>query len=227
MLTQRKRNFVIEYCKDFDAPSAYIRAGFSAQSAASGCHRLLNDPEMVSEIEERKEVLARVAGLNPEWVLHKWILIASANPADLVQIRVFRCRSCWEISGNELPPNPACESCGGVGITRTTLTPTSELRGPAKQLYAGAQQTKDGVKILMRDQNEALKNLADYLGMLNKSKGEISGPGGGPLQVLTATVKELSDIQLLAIAAGRDLELGVGLGVQTIDALPSHTEQGV
>lgn len=215
MLTDRQKRFVFEYGKDCIAIKAYIRAGYSERGAASGASALMDNPEVLEAIEEQKEMLACVARLSPEWVLHQWMQIASANPADIVKVVCEPCGECWAISDPLLPPNPACKACEGRGCSHVVITDTRQLSGAARRLYAGAVQTRDGIKIQMRDQNEALKNLADYLGMLNKSKGELSGPGGGPIPVLHATPAELSDEQLLAIAGAGSANLGVTTGVSS------------
>jgi hypothetical protein len=59
----------------------------------------------------------------------------------------------------------------------------------------------------MRDQGEAVLNLAKYLGMVNGV--QLSGPGGGPIPLQAIeNVKELSEFQLMEIA-----KLGVDPGV--------------
>lgn len=224
MLTYRKTNFAFEYCKDFDGPKAYVRAGYSDNGAAQGASRLLQDVEVLEAIEERKGQLAAASRLNPEWILSQWMMIASANPDELSRVEVEPCDECWEIEVAGLPPNPACVTCKGKGISYVVITDTRLLKGAARRLYAGAVQTKDGIKILTRNQDEALKNLADYLGMLNKSKGELSGPGGGPIPLLHATPADLSDDQLLAIAASAGATLGVDAGVSSIPLLGTTIE---
>lgn len=218
MVTGRRACFVVEYCKDFNATKAYERAGYSPNGAAQAALRLLKDAEIQEAVEDRKEMMAHVAGLTPEWILHQWMMIASANPSDLVRVVHRPCGGCWAIADPALPVNPDCSTCKGDGIRGVEVTPTADLKGAAKRLFAGALQTRDGVKVLMRDQDAAIRNLADYLGMLNKTKGEISGPGGGPVPMLVATPADLSDEQLMAIAAS----VGVADGVST-PALPAST----
>lgn len=224
VITPRQARFVFEYCKDFNATKAYVRAGYAEQGAGAGGSRLLENVEVQEAIEEQKALLARVATLSPEWILNQWMLIASANPADLVKVERDRCPGCWELSDANLPPNPACSRCKGRGEERVIVTETSKLKGAAKALYAGAVQTKDGIKILMRDQTSALDNLSKYMGMLVERR-ELSGPGGGPLAMKTVTAADLSDDQLAAIiAAGMtqnalsDGSEGVSLGVSLDNA---------
>ncbi len=100
-------------------------------------------------------------------------------------------------------PNPECPECFGRGIETVLVRDTRNLSPQAAKLYAGAQQTKDGVKALARNQNEALLALGRYLGIF-KERSEVSGPGGGPIPLAAATVNlnELTDAQLALLATG-------------------------
>ena len=102
-----------------------------------------------------------------------------------------------------LDPHPDCPECHGRGVETVVITDTRKLIGKAAKLYAGAQQTKEGVKALGRDQNAALMALGRYLGLFtDKGSVELSGPGGGPMQIQAAMiVQEMSMDQLMAIAA--------------------------
>lgn len=61
-------------------------------------------------------------------------------------------------------PNPECEECEGEGISRLVPKDTTKLSAGAKHLYRGAQQTKDGMKILFADKDGALDKLSRILG---------------------------------------------------------------
>lgn len=100
-------------------------------------------------------------------------------------------------------PHKDCPECGGQGYADVHVADTRKLRGPAKLLYAGAERTRNGIKIHMRDKDAAVANLARYLGMMVDKK-EISGPGGGPLAMATLTADDLTDEQLAAILKASD-----------------------
>lgn len=79
-----------------------------------------------------------------------------------------------------LEPHPDCPECGGEGQAYAWFADTRHLTGSARLLFAGVKQTKFGVEILTRSQDDALKNVAAYLGM---NKGNLNvgfGPGGMP-----------------------------------------------
>jgi phage terminase small subunit len=117
-------------------------------------------------------------------------------------------------------PNPECPACFGRGVETVVVADTRKLSPQAAKLYAGAQQTKDGVKALARNQNEALMALGRYLGMF-KDRSEVSGPGGSPVRVDAATVNlnDLTDAQLLFIAT-RGGTIGGISGLDTDNYLP-------
>lgn len=100
-------------------------------------------------------------------------------------------------------PHPDCPECGGLGQEYLHVEDTRKLKGPARRLYAGVQRTKDGLKVLMRDQDAALANLSKYLGMLVDKK-EISGPNGGPVPLAHITADDLTDDQLAALLKAED-----------------------
>ena len=100
-------------------------------------------------------------------------------------------------------PNPACPECGGLGVEDVHVADTRKIKGSAKVLYAGAERTRNGIKINMRDKDAAVSNLARYLGMMVDRK-EISGPGGGPVALAHLSADDLSDDQLAAILKADD-----------------------
>lgn len=105
-----------------------------------------------------------------------------------------------------MAPNPNCPQCHGEGVTQVKITESRFLKGAARRLYAGVQQDKEGrVKILTRDQDAALSNIAKYLGMVVE-KRELSGPNGVPIPVANYSAKDLTDDQLAAIIATDDDE---------------------
>lgn len=233
-MNERQARFVVEYAKDLNATQAAIRAGYSQASAGQIAHVLLKNDEILKAIDERKEAVAAMAGIDVAWVLKQWADIAMADPNELMQVRRVCCRHChgyghqyqWSEAeyvakvnaaidaGKPAPdgaggfgfdpnrePHPECPECGGEGYEHVHVTDSRKLTGRARKLYAGVQRTKDGIKVLTRDQDAALAKISQYLGM-QLERREISGPGGGPVAVATLKAEDLSDDQLAAIVAG-------------------------
>lgn len=230
-LRHKHEAFVQRYCVHFNGALAARESGYSEDSAAAIGSQLLARPEIKARIEERKEELAVAAQLSPEWIVKKWIEIATADPADLTHTRRVNCRHCWGIDGryqwtvaeyqtavdkailhgNPAPdgfggfdfepmndPNINCQECGGEGEEYVHIADTRKVKGNARKLFAGVKQTKNGIEVLMRDQDAALANLAKYLGMSLERK-EISGPNGKPIAVANITAEDLTDAQLAAL----------------------------
>lgn len=92
-----------------------------------------------------------------------------------------------------LAPVASCTHCNGDGSVDVWITPNDKLSPAGRKLFAGIKQTKDGIQVLMRDQDGALANLARCLGMFVE-KREISGPNGGPIP--SANVTLVADVSL-------------------------------
>lgn len=90
------------------------------------------------------------------------------------------------------PPHPECPECAGEGVEDVYIHDLRKLKGPARRLIAGVRQGKHGVEVIFRDQDAALKNLAQYLGLLIERK-EHSGPGGGPIATANVNYSLPSD----------------------------------
>ncbi|EGD6368688.1 terminase small subunit, partial [Salmonella enterica] len=73
-----------------------------------------------------------------------------------------------------LDPNPDCPRCDGVGISRPVFHDTRDLKGAERRLFAGIKEGKFGLEMITRNQDEAMKMIAQHLGML-KTKTELSG----------------------------------------------------
>lgn len=59
-LSQRRKNFVHEYVKDFNGTQAFIRAGYKEKAAKEGASRLLTDANIKKAIEELTDrIMAR------------------------------------------------------------------------------------------------------------------------------------------------------------------------
>lgn len=234
MLNDRQTRFVQEYCVDFNATRAYIRAGYSPNGADVSACKLLGDPRVMEAVEARKVRIAEAANISAAFVLREWAILATADPRELVHTRVGCCRYCWGIDhkrewmeheyatalneallNNFLPPAfegglgyrpmrlpcAECPRCEGEGVPRNWIADSRTLSPQAAKLFAGTKQTKDGIEIKLRDQDAAIKYLADYFGMLNKGTRALTGPDGGPIQLDVARAQELTDQELMTIAS--------------------------
>ncbi|MFU0912960.1 terminase small subunit [Kluyvera intermedia] len=100
-------------------------------------------------------------------------------------------------------PNPDCPRCNGVGIGRSVFHDTRDLTGAERRLFAGIKEGKSGLEVITRNQDDAMKMVAQHLGML-KTKTELSGPNGEPIQHShSLSAEDLTDEQLAAIIGGK------------------------
>ena len=200
-MSPQEFRFAIEYCVDYNATKAAIRAGYSAKSAGTLGNRLLQKVEIKAAIAEHLENCRVASGITVEGILRRWWEIANADANELVEMRRECCRHCWGVangyqwteaeymravdhaveSGKPAPdglggvgydanraPNPHCPECHGNGWERAHIHDTRKLSPAARRLYAGIQKTKDGFKVLTRDQDAALSNLARYFQMFEE-----------------------------------------------------------
>ncbi|HAT1511899.1 TPA: terminase small subunit [Morganella morganii] len=97
-----------------------------------------------------------------------------------------------------LDPNPDCPRCNGAGIGRPHFHDTRDLRGASRRLFAGIKEGKFGTEVITRNQDDALKMVAQHLGML-KNRTELTGADGGPIQSTGFDLSGLTTEQLLQL----------------------------
>lgn len=96
-LTVVERLFVEEYMIDQNASAAYKRACPDVTDASAGTlgSRLLQKVEVVSAIAIAREELSNRTNINAERALREVWAIVTADPRELVQVKVGCCRFCY------------------------------------------------------------------------------------------------------------------------------------
>ena len=74
------------------------------------------------------------------------------------------------------PPHPGCPECGGDGSPRISLGDTRRLSTEARNLYAGAEQTKHGIKIHMHSVDAARERMFKHVGLYEKDNQQRVDP---------------------------------------------------
>jgi len=69
---------------------------------------------------------------------------------------------------NNADPVADCPVCEGEGVEDLFIQDSRKLTGPARRLYAGVKQTKNGIEILTRSQDGAMKMLGEHYGMFKQ-----------------------------------------------------------
>lgn len=73
-------------------------------------------------------------------------------------------------------PHPECPECCGDGYSRVVLADTRKISPAAAALYAGAEQTKYGLKVVMHDKVAAMEKLFKHLGLYEKDNEQKTDP---------------------------------------------------
>jgi phage terminase small subunit len=179
-LDAREQRFVEEYLIDLDTERAALAAGYSASVAKSKAYQWVSNGKVKAHVYDAVRAGQKARGdqleVDSKWVLKRWIEIATADPNELIEYRRGPCPECWGGAdlGGDGRAEPTCPKCHGEGHGKVFVHDSRKLKGPARRLYAGVQLGKDGLKVLMRDQDAALVNIAKHLGMF-KERIEHSG----------------------------------------------------
>lgn len=93
-LEPRQLRFVQEYLIDLNGTQAAIRAGYSARSANEQAAALLAKPSIRAEVEAGMQKLQAKLEMTAEKVVARLAEIATADPRELVEVKVGCCRCC-------------------------------------------------------------------------------------------------------------------------------------
>lgn len=111
------------------------------------------------------------------------------------------------------PPHPDCPHCFGAGKKHVMIQDTHNLSPQARILYAGAEETRYGVKVKMHDQLAALVKVADHLGMFESKTIEAMRKA------------QLAKIKAETDALGKELQ-PVKVEINVVDASNPDRERG-
>jgi phage terminase small subunit len=198
-LTTVERAFCEAYMLDRRGGHAYrsIFPGVQNNSARTEAWRILQRPAVVAFLEARRTEHIRSLSIDRDRLIGELVAIATADPNELVEYRREACPKCWDVAGMAMP-NEECTACRGEGVGVTHVNDTRFLSPKGRALFAGIKETRDGIQVLMRDQDGAIDRLARILGVFkadNEQKaqplaeavaqlvGEIHGMGGARLPI--------------------------------------------
>jgi phage terminase small subunit len=182
-LTVRQKRFIEEYLTDLNATQAAIRAGYSKRTARQQGALNMANAAIGAAIAEAMEKRSERTVITADAVLARFWDIATADPNEIVSVRVTKCIGCYGGESSNDHPDKDCKACGGEGIGRVVIADMKSLKGAARKLYAGAKQTKFGVEVQLHDQMKALESVARHLGMFNDKLKLVNDPEN-PLMIL-------------------------------------------
>ncbi len=187
-LTVRQKRFIEGYLIDLNATQAAIRAGYSKRTARQQGALNMANAAIGAAIAEAMEKRSERTGATADAVLARFWDIATADPNEIVSVRLGKCGSCYGGDSDAREPDTLCEVCGGEGVPVVIIADTKSLKGAARKLYAGAKQTKFGIEVKLHDQMKALENVARHLGMFN-DKLTLKGDAENPLKMLIERIQ--------------------------------------
>ena len=152
-LSDKQQRFIEEYPKDSNATQAAIRAGYSNKTARQQGSRLLTRVDIKSALRARQAATLARMEVTEDLVLQELAAIAFSNIEDYVT---------WDAEAGELKVKASAE------IPRALAAAIESIDEQVLE-----SRNKDGSRIYIRTKRkvrlynklDALKTLADYLGM--------------------------------------------------------------
>jgi phage terminase small subunit len=166
-LTPKQAAFVAEYLIDLNATQAAIRAGYSAKTANEQGSRLLTNVSVRSAIEEAQNKRAERTEITQDRVLQ-----------EIARIAFFDVRKLYREAGGGLKDPDELDDDAAAVLVGVDVT---EERGDSPD--GGKVVIGHTKKVKLADKVAALTLAARHLGML-KDKTELTGAGGGPVQIV-------------------------------------------
>jgi phage terminase small subunit len=173
-LTPRQRRFVEEYVVDLNGTQAAIRAGYSRSGASVEGSRLLANPKIQAAVAAAQEERSKRTGITADWVLQRLAAFASVDIRNVVS---------W---GEAVPVRDP--ETGEESITNgVAIVDSKDLDPLTAAAITEVSQTRTGeIRVKLVDKLAALEKIGKHLGMFVDRK-ELSGPGGGPIDVKNVT----------------------------------------
>lgn len=159
-LTAKQEKFCYEYCMDFNATQAAIRAGYSEATARSiGCE-ILTKPNIQARIKQLQDNLAETAGISRLRVVMEHMKLAFTSIAHLHNTWIER----KEFESLTEDQKSCIAEIDTKIRTEYEYNPTLEMKGPIRVEY---------VRIKLYDKQKALDSISKMLGFDAPSKIDI------------------------------------------------------
>lgn len=98
-LTDKQAAFVDHWLRLRNGPQAYRLAYDTSTMGDTSVGReasvLLANPKIAAVIKDRRAILARESVVDAEWLLNRFLAIATADPRELIGMKVGCCRYCY------------------------------------------------------------------------------------------------------------------------------------
>ena len=130
------------------------------------------DAEFWRRVAQLQKPVEEKIALDAVGVMNEWTQIALGDFAAITSVASeymeCRCGADDEKHADEVL-GPVCEGCGKERARSkyVKLADTADLTPAQRKLFVSAEQTKNGIKVHLRDPDVALTNIAKALGMFN------------------------------------------------------------
>lgn len=174
-LTDKQERFCYEYCIDFNATQAAIRAGYSEKTAFTIGSENLRKPYIKERISDMQSNLSETAGISALKVINEHAKIAFSGISKLkdgwMTLKDFESLSDDEKACiQEVQTKEARKSDGGDGII-----------------------IEAWVKIKLYDKQKSLESISNLLGFNAPTKQEITGKNGNPIEIVSDPMEKLKE----------------------------------
>jgi phage terminase small subunit len=96
-LTPKQQRFVEEYLIDLNGTQAAIRAGYSKATAQEQSSRLLSNVKVQDAVVKLRQEQQERTGISADRVVQEAWKIVTADPRDLIEVKIDCCRHCHGI----------------------------------------------------------------------------------------------------------------------------------
>ena len=183
-LNTRQRAFVAEYVQDFNATQAAIRVGYSSATAGSIAGQLLQTPKIREAIDTASAVRTARTDFKGDKVVAEMSALAHSDLSHYV---------IDDLGNVTLADGAPPDAMKAVQSIKKKIKTT---------VKDGASTTEYDVELRLWDKPTPLKLMGRHVGLF-PDKVEVTGPGGGALQVQGMTDEEIAKraVELAAQAA--------------------------
>ncbi len=157
----KRRRFVEEFCVDWNATQAAIRAGYSEKTAYSQGQRLLKHVEIQAAIAEEQDRLAERTRISRERVVKE---LARTGFADMRQFARWSPDGVSLVDSEELSPDDTPAVSEVVTEHKIITNKDGEIVGE-----------RTNTKVKLHDKHRALELIGKHLGMWSGSGGDDIG----------------------------------------------------
>jgi phage terminase small subunit len=186
-LNEKQKRFAAEYLIDLNATQAAIRAGYSEKTAASQGQRLLTNVEIQKLVQRGMDERGERTEITQDRVLQELAKVAFSD------LRKVLTPGGALIDAQDWDDDVA----GFISSVEVVKKPSGEHDEEGRPVVEHVH------KIKAWDKMAALEKLGKHLGMfVDRSKHEVSGPDGGPIQTESGSEKLASFLNTIADRAG-------------------------